>query len=127
MRAVTAVLLAIAFWPVSVHSWGGSGTGAAFAAVRVCKPHVTSALTKDRSQKNAKRRAIQDWTAKAKAAGLKHPSWRIANNKVLKCVSRAGFFECIAHGAPCTIKQKAPTPRKRRKPDVRSGERGVDV
>ncbi|MBU2581097.1 MAG: hypothetical protein KJ622_05195 [Alphaproteobacteria bacterium] len=89
-----------------------SNPGAVLAAVRVCLPHVTSSVIKDRSEQNAKRRALLDWVEKAKKAGIEHPSWRIANSKVLKCVSRNGFHECVAHGAPCTIKQKAPPPTK---------------
>ncbi|KUO59923.1 MAG: hypothetical protein APF80_00230 [Alphaproteobacteria bacterium BRH_c36] len=86
------------------------------AAVRICKAHVTSKLTSADSERDAKRAAIMDWTEKAKAAGLAHPSWRIAGYKVVKCVSRAGRFECVARAAPCTIKQKAPQWRKERKP-----------
>ena len=85
------------------------------AAVRVCKPHVTSKLVSAATEREAKRGAIQDWTEKAKASGLVQPSWRIAGFKVLKCVPIAGRFECVAHAAPCTIKQKAPPERKDRK------------
>ena len=93
------------------------------AAVRVCKAHVTSKLISADSEIEAKREAIKDWTEKAKASGLGHPSWRIAGYKVLKCIPRAGRFECVAHGAPCTIKQKAPPKRKERIPN--STETGI--
>ncbi|MBU1210428.1 MAG: hypothetical protein KJ587_04025 [Alphaproteobacteria bacterium] len=86
------------------------------AAVRICKAHVTSKLTSADSERDAKRAAIMDWTEKAKAAGFEHPNWRIAGYKVVKCVPRAGRFECLAHAAPCTIRQKAPHRRKELKP-----------
>lgn len=85
------------------------------AAVRLCKAHVTSKVTSATSERAARRMAIRDWTEKAKASGIAHPSWRIANFKVVRCVPWAGRFECVAHAAPCTIKQKMPKSPKRKR------------
>lgn len=127
VRVLLAVLLVIVLASVGFHARSGGGEGTALAAVRICEKHVTSRLIKDRSEKTAKRRALRDWTRKAKSGGVEHPSWRIANSKVLKCVSRGGFYECIAHGAPCTIKHKAPPSRKPRRPGSPPGDRNVDA
>jgi len=87
---------------------------AAWAAVRVCRGHVTSDVGSAAREIEAKRAAIRDWTRKAKSAQIPHPSWRIANLKVLRCVPYGGRFDCVAHAVPCTIKQKPP-PRRPRK------------
>jgi len=84
----------------------------ASAAVRLCMDHVTSEVFSAKSERDAKRAAIKDWTARAKARGAAHPSWRIASFKVLKCVPNSGLFDCVAYGAPCTIKQRVPLPKK---------------
>lgn len=96
----------------------------AVGAVRVCKAHVTSEVFAAEVERDAKKAAIQDWTKKAKAAGMAHPSWRVADRKIVKCVAHDGQFECVAHAAPCTIKQKAPPRRPSR---TRQGRSGVDA
>jgi hypothetical protein len=79
------------------------------AAVRVCKAPVASGLAREPSEPAAKQRAIQDWTVRAKAAGVANPAWRTADKKLLKCApSAAGAFECVAYAAPCTVQQVAP-------------------
>ncbi len=92
--------------------------GSAEAAVRVCAKHVTSKVVVAPHKRDAKRAAIMDWLEKSKSARIRHPSWRVANFKVLKCVASGKGYECIAHAAPCTIKQKAPRrqkPKRRRR------------
>ena len=98
----------------------------AHSAVRVCSPHVTSKVTRSAREQVAKRAAIKDWLRKAKSSLVQHPSWRIANLKVLKCVKRNSVYECIAHGAPCTIKQKAPK-RKQVPEKIQTQQSSVDV
>ncbi|MDX2287802.1 MAG: hypothetical protein NW217_03150 [Hyphomicrobiaceae bacterium] len=90
-----------------------AGAGSSHAAVRVCTAHVTSDVAVSASEVTARREAIMSWVRKSKSVTIPHPAWRIANLKVLKCVpaqSEAGF-ECVAHAAPCTIRQIAPGPR----------------
>lgn len=87
-------------------------SGRAVSAVRVCSAHVTSKVTRSAHEAVARKAAIKDWLSKAKSALVKHPSWRLANLKVIKCVKWHSGFECVAHGAPCTIKQKLPKRRK---------------
>lgn len=92
------------------------GPSAAEAAVRVCKAPVASGLAREPSEPAAKKRAIQDWTVRAKAAGAASPAWQTAANKLLKCApGEGGAFECVAYAAPCTVQQVPPKRRVRRK------------
>ena len=85
------------------------GATAADAAVRVCKAPVASGLAREPSEPAAKKRAIQDWTRRAKAAGASNPAWRTANNKLLKCAPNgSATFECVAYGVPCAVQQNPP-------------------
>jgi hypothetical protein len=86
-----------------------AGSFAAAAAVRVCKAPVASGLAREPSEPAAKKRAIEDWTRRAKAAGASNPAWRTAANKLLKCSPNGTTaFECVAYGAPCAIQQNPP-------------------
>jgi hypothetical protein len=96
------------------------------AAIRVCRGHVTSDVGSAAREIEAKRAAIRDWTRKAKSAQIPHPSWRIANLKVLRCVPYGGRFDCVAHAVPCTIKQKPP-PRRPRKQAPPAAGNAVDT
>ena len=100
---------------------GTVATDGAKAAVRVCGAHVTSKVVSAPRERDAKKAAIKDWTSKSKSKSIAHPSWRIANYKVLKCVERLKVHECVAHAAPCTIKQKVPRRPKRKKPFPSTG------
>ncbi len=86
------------------------------AAVRECKPLVVGDVASARSEREAKRSALSSWKAKAKAAGVAHPAWRIAINKTLKCEPVGRGHDCIALGQPCTIRQ-VPAPRHGIRPD----------
>lgn len=88
----------------------GVSSLAAEAAVRVCDPLVVGEIKRAPSEKAAKRAALADWVAKAKAGGMAHPAWRIAFNKRLKCARVGTQFECVALGQPCTIKHTVPRP-----------------
>ena len=77
--------------------------------MRVCKAPVAGGLAREPSEPAAKKRAIEDWTRRAKAAGVTSPVWRTAANKVLKCAPiGTATFECVAYGAPCTVQQVPP-------------------
>lgn len=89
---------------------------AANAAVRQCWPIVSSEIATAPSERDAKKKALDQWRAKAKALGPGLDSWRLAHNKSLKCFPSApgsfapGSFECIAFGAPCVIDQTPKSP-----------------
>lgn len=89
----------------------------AMGAVRICKKPVSSAIFTERSEKAGKRRALADWRAKAGVFGERYTSWRLAAKKGLVCTPTKGKrHACIAHGAPCTIKQVPPLKRLGPKP-----------
>jgi hypothetical protein len=82
---------------------------AAKGAVRVCKGPVSSAVAIEKSEKAGKRRALDDWKAKAGLFGVEYASWRLAANKRLACTAVKGQgHACLAHGSPCIIKQVPP-------------------
>lgn len=84
-------------------------TAPAYAAVRICQAPVSSGLASDRIESRARAKALVAWVAKARAAGTQSPSWRIANQRQLRCAKVAtGNFDCVAFAQPCTISQ---TPR----------------
>lgn len=79
------------------------------AAVRICQAPVSSGLASDPVEARARAKALVAWVAKARAAGTRSPSWRIAAQKQLHCVKVAtGNYDCVAFAQPCTISQ---TPR----------------
>ncbi|MHA1180650.1 MAG: hypothetical protein ACTSSR_08050, partial [Alphaproteobacteria bacterium] len=47
-------------------------------AVRVCKGPISSAVAIEKSEKAGKRRALDDWKAKAGLFGMEYTSWRLA-------------------------------------------------
>ena len=121
MRAGLGSIVAALVW-----MFGAAVNDSAVGAVRVCGPHVTSKITRSEREFVAKKAAIKDWLTKAKSKLVKHPSWRLANLKVIKCVRWKSGFECVAHGAPCIIKQKVPKRRKLPgKQDLHAAPEGV--
>lgn len=90
------------------------GAAPAVAAVRLCQSPVTSGVFAGQDETAARKLALDDWKAKASGFGDGFASWRLAAGKVLECVpGKNGGFECMAHGAPCTIEQ-APARRELR-------------
>lgn len=78
-------------------------------AVRVCKGPISSAVAIEKSEKAGKRRALDDWKAKAGLFGMDYTSWRLAADKRLACTAVKGHgHACLAHGSPCIIKQVPP-------------------
>ncbi len=121
MRTGLGLLVTVVVW-----IFGAAVGDRAVGAVRVCGPHVTSKVTRSEREFVAKRAAIKDWLGKAKSELVKHPSWRLANLRVIKCVRWKAGFECVAHGAPCIIKQKVPKRRKvPNKRDLQAAPEGV--
>lgn len=86
------------------------------AAVRVCQAPVSSGIASDALETKARAKAIASWTDKAKSAGSRAASWRIADKKILRCARLPdGQFDCVAYAQPCTIKQVAPPMPKKGK------------
>ena len=89
----------------------------AHAAVRTCKPPVTSDIVEAETEQAGKRKALQSWTLKASAFGVGYTSWQLATNRALVCKSaqKSGVrsFACVATAAPCTIQQAPDVPGAR--------------
>ena len=79
------------------------------AAMRYCSPPLISSAGQGRTELEAKKLALDDWFAKAKAQGFKDSLWRTAADKSLICKAlEGGKFECTAAGRACTILQVPP-------------------
>jgi hypothetical protein len=84
------------------------------AAVRMCKPLVTSGLVVRPTEAEARREAMAAWIGKATRLGKGYASWRLATEKLIQCLpEKTGGFACFAKGMPCTIEQ-APDRRQLR-------------
>lgn len=97
----------------------------AAAAVRICRPAVFGAVGEAKSEREAKRFALQNWVARAGQYGAAYASWRMANNKKLACKSSGnGVTRCQATANPCAISQ-TPRPQPLRPRPTRS--RGIEA
>ena len=85
-------------------------SGSAAAAVRKCGPIVSSEITIAPTQLEAKKKALDEWRAKAVTLGPSFGSWRLAAEKSLKCFKKQAGYECVAFGAPCVVDQTPNTP-----------------
>jgi hypothetical protein len=89
--------------------------GSSHAAVRLCEAPVSSGLVMGSNEQAARAAALALWTSKALEHGEPYGNWRIAVDKLLKCLPRdGGGYECLASARPCTIEQ-APDRRELRK------------
>ncbi|WP_295555555.1 hypothetical protein [uncultured Hyphomicrobium sp.] len=89
--------------------------GATRAAVRICEDPVSSGPVVGSNEETARAAALAVWKSKALEHGEPYASWRIAADKLLKCLPRdGGGVECLATARPCTIEQ-APDRRENRK------------
>ncbi|MGE3230177.1 MAG: hypothetical protein AB7J30_12145 [Hyphomicrobium sp.] len=86
---------------------------AALSAVRLCEDPVSSGLVDGIDENKARAAALAQWKAKALAHGEGYASWRIAADKLLKCLPKGDGFQCVAQAKPCTIEQ-APDRRELR-------------
>jgi hypothetical protein len=78
----------------------------ASAAVAVCKSSHSGEAAEDRSEVEAKRRALESWTKGARAHGEQFARWGIAFNRHIDCTrSKPDLFRCQASGRPCTVQQ----------------------
>jgi hypothetical protein len=89
--------------------------GSSRAAVRLCEAPVSSGPVTESDEQTARAAALAIWKSKALEHGEPYASWRIAADKLLKCLPRdGGGYECLASARPCTIEQ-APDRRELRK------------
>jgi len=87
---------------------------AAMSAVRVCEDSVSSGLVDGASERIARAAALAQWKAKVDLAhGERYAGWRIAADKLLKCLPKGDGFQCLARARPCTLDQ-APDRRELR-------------
>lgn len=78
------------------------------AAVLLCSDFVTGDTAREAVERTAKMRALQSWTAKAKALN-ENAAWHVATDKALTCLrAEDGRFECVARGYPCTTRYVVP-------------------
>jgi hypothetical protein len=82
----------------------------ASAAVRRCHALQSSEIVTATKELQAKKKATDQWRAKALTFGPGFDSWRLAHLKALTCFKKAAGFECIAAGAPCIVDQTPATP-----------------
>lgn len=84
----------------------------AHAAVRICGAAITSDIATAETEREAKKKAMEQWRTAALKRGEGFDSWRLAAGKTLKCFPAKSGFECIAHGSPCIIDQTPRSPPK---------------
>ena len=86
------------------------GNAPATAAVNECLEELAGKHAEAKTELEAKRLALQDWLAKAKAIGPGYTRWQLAYDRRIDCQQPApGMFRCQAIALPCTIKQ-VPSP-----------------
>lgn len=82
------------------------------AAVRSCKPTVVSGPFVADAEMAARKGALAGWVEKAGGHGVAFTSWRLADQRSIRCERRAqGAFACVAAGAPCRIEHVPPLPK----------------
>lgn len=87
-------------------------TAPASAAVRSCKPAVVSGPVVASAEPEARKAALAGWVEKAGTHGVAFTSWRLADQRSIRCERRAeGAFACVAAGAPCRIEHVPPLPK----------------
>jgi hypothetical protein len=85
-------------------------TSPAAAAVRRCHDSQSSEVVTAPNQFDAKKKALEQWRAKALAFGPGFDSWRLAHLRALTCFKKDAVFQCIAVGEPCIVDQTPATP-----------------
>jgi hypothetical protein len=102
------------------------------AAVRQCRPAVAAVSVGQANEVLAKRAAVVAWIGKASTLGLQFASWRLADQRMVKCVpspKAKGMFDCVAAATPCTIIQNpnAPGANPGAPPKKRKTKRGAPI
>ena len=87
-----------------------ASAGPGHAAVNVCQPELAGKQAEAKTELEARKGALQDWTQQAEKIGRGYTRWQIAFNRRIDCTkTAAGTFQCQAVGQPCTVEQ-VPTP-----------------
>jgi hypothetical protein len=99
----------------------------AYAAVRHCAARIDVAAD-DRTELAARRKALQQWIAAARAVGETFTRWQLASARSLSCAPIAGGFRCRASAAPCTIAQQPnPVPHELLPKETPPKKKGLDA
>jgi hypothetical protein len=109
---------------------GFAASAPASAAVRQCRAPLAGVSVGQASEPMAKRAAVMAWTGKAAAIGLQFGNWRLADQRMLKCVRTPNgklTFDCVAAATPCTIVQNPQLPGPRGQPRSRKTKRGAAI
>jgi post-segregation antitoxin (ccd killing protein) len=101
MSRTSLAVAVLCFAPSPVH-----------AAVRQCGDNVSSEVATAATERDAKKKAIDQWREKAAKLGAGFDSWRLAYKKSLECSANGANFDCVAVGRPCIIKQAPKSPPK---------------
>ena len=87
------------------------------AAVRACRPAVSSGPQTGTTLADGQKRAIAAWTQAAGLVGIPTAAWRLAATKSLNCQP---FTErqvvCVATASPCAVEQVPGKPSSRGAP-----------
>jgi hypothetical protein len=76
------------------------------AAVAECEAELAGKRALATTEIEAKKAALEDWLAKAKAIGPGYTRWQPAYNRRIDCRKEpSGQFQCQAIARPCMIKQ----------------------
>lgn len=76
------------------------------AAVSECLPEMAGRKAEARTEIGARKAALDDWMAKARAIGPGYTRWQIAFNRRIDCTRiDPNRFQCQAIALPCTVKQ----------------------
>jgi hypothetical protein len=76
------------------------------AAMALCEGSHAGEVAEDKSELQAKKRALESWLSQAGKYGEQYTRWGIAWNRQLDCArTDAGLFRCKAVGRPCAIRQ----------------------
>ena len=97
-RAVMITLVSLAF---------SLALEPATGAVRECADFVENSGG-GQTEKEAKANALDGWTKKVEALGMKQVRWQTAADRSLQCRSVNGSYYCAARARPCVIKQVPP-------------------
>ena len=98
----------------------GLAAPAARAAVYECAAELAGKPIEARTELEARRLALMDWTEQARKLDPAYTRWQIAYNRRIDCSGApAPGFKCQAIGRPCMVKQVPP-------PDMIPLRRGIE-
>jgi hypothetical protein len=87
----------------------------ALGAWAICNREIVSEPAIAKTELEAKRLALADWTEKARRDGEAFTRWQLAWNRRLTCEpADSGLYQCTALGRPCRISQTPPAPGSER-------------